>query len=297
MRRRSRWARRLLAPILGVAPLLGAAPVLAGDLVVNCYDEAREVVQRMRSGTCQGRVVSDEEAEAIKARRRERIRGILADEPAPVAPGHRLRGVGSGLFVGGDGTVLTNLHVVGECAVISVSPTSGETVTAEVIGVEPATDLALLRAAVRPPGIAAFAGEPAQAEGPVAIVGYPDQGVPPIKPLLIDGTLTGTRSTNQGLSVLRLEARVRPGNSGGPILDARGRVIGVVFAKVDTPGIYARTGEVVMDLGFGIPAAVALAFLRRHGVRYRSLMAQAAAPPPDLLAHARPFVTRVECWR
>jgi S1-C subfamily serine protease len=273
------------------------APGRAGDLVVNCYDEARDVVQRTRSGTCEGRVVSDAEAEAIKARRRARIRGILAEEPAPVAPGHRLRSIGSGLFVRGDGTVLTTLHGVADCAVVALSPTSGETVTAEVMATQPGADLVLLRAAIRSPGIATFAAESSPAAGAVAIVGYPDQGVPPIEPLLIDGTVTGRGSTNQGFAVLRLEARVRPGNSGGPILDDRGRVIGVVFAKIDTPGIYARTGEVIMDLGFGIPADVALAFLREHGVSYRSRATRDGPVPRDMLAHVRPFVTRVECWR
>lgn len=299
----ARFRRGAAASALLVAALTagGANLSLAAgddDLIVNCYDAKSGVVQKKRAGTCRGTAVSDERAAAIRARREAYIRRAFSSHAAPVAPGKRLAGVGSGFFVSTDGVLVTNYHVIKECKAISLSPASGGRFKARLVTTRRGADLALLRAEVRPAGIATFAADKVgNASGAVRVIGYPDQGIPPIKPLLTRGRAAGTRAVGGGHHVLQIKAEVRPGNSGGPLLDERGRVIGVVFAKIDTPGVYKRTGAVVRGLAYAIPESVVRAFLDRWRVPYRTRTAAAAPLDNDPLKTARAFVARVECWK
>jgi len=97
--------------------------------------------------------------------------------------------------------------------------------------------------------------------------------------------------------VFPIRADVRRGNSGGPVLDAAGDVIGVVFAKVDTPAIYAKTGQRIEDVGFGLGLHVLRDFLRPLGVKLLSAGSGERLDEQARLARAREFVAQVRCWR
>ena len=90
---------------------------------------------------------------------------------------------------------------------------------------------------------------------------------------------------------------VRRGNSGGPVLDRAGRVIGVVVAKVNTPGVYAATGRLVQNVGIAIRLSVALDFLRKHDVAIRELSTTSPLTEAELFSKAHQFVGQVGCWR
>src|SRR3546814_2134794 len=81
---------------------------------------------------------------------------------------------------------------------------------------------------------------------------------------------------------------IRRGNSGGPLLDSGGNVIGVVFAKVDSVNVYQTTGQAVREIGLASPGEVLQTFLKDQGVDYRA--AQGGFPQPEdrILAEARP---------
>lgn len=289
----------MLAVVSGWPGFSGAHAADPSALIVNCHDPERGIVQKTRRDRCQGRVVSAEEAARIEADRRDYVRRAMTDRTAPVAPGKRLRGIGTGFFVSRDGMVLTNQHVIGNCDVVSVSPATGETATADVVASKPGSDLALLRVDLKPDAVARFTSSRGLS-GPVALVGYPDQGIPPIRPLLTDGQAAGIERLSSTLSVLRIRADVRRGNSGGPLLDRHGSVVGVVFASINTPGVYRRTGEIVRNVGFAIPSDLAMAFLRAHNVAYgtgRAAAATASEDGAEMLSRARPFVARIGCWR
>ncbi|MCG8603555.1 hypothetical protein MJD09_00960, partial [bacterium] len=70
--------------------------------VVHCLDPVRQVVTRRVAGDCAGKIISAEEAAAVKARRADRVRRALEAVPPPVAPGRKRKGIGSGFFVHDD---------------------------------------------------------------------------------------------------------------------------------------------------------------------------------------------------
>ncbi len=284
--------------VLVVAPASGEASDGAGpgETIVNCLEEAHALVQKMRADHCRGRIISQAEAEAVEGRRKAYVREAL-NAVSEVAPGRRLAGVGTGFFVNRRGWLVTNRHVVDDCEVVSVSPTRGKPVEATVVAAQARTDLALLSVAVAPPGTARFTLAAPRAAERLAVVGYPDHGIPPIKPMLTEGDALGVEKTRAGIPVIGIRANVRPGNSGGPAVDETGQVVGVVFAKIDTPSVYQATGRVIRDLGFIIPAEVVLTFLDANGIEYRTAGRSRAPEAESLLEHVRPFVARVGCWK
>jgi S1-C subfamily serine protease len=139
-------------------------------------------------------------------------------------------GIGSGFVLPG-GVVVTNRHVIDQPRRVTVNTWDGRQLEAAVTGIAVDSDLALLQledAAGLP--VARLRTTAVTAGEPVVVVGFPEGG-----PLtvttgealgMVDGELLG-----EPADVLRIDAAIRQGNSGGPVLDADGQVVGVVFAS------------------------------------------------------------------
>jgi len=170
-------------------------------------------------------------------------------------------GTGSGFLCGGDGLALTNCHVVQGAIAVEATFHDGRTAVVDVLGIDPTTDLALLR-------VPEPSAEPlpllAAAElrvGDFALaVGCPHGLSHSVTAGIISGLGRalpgpGGRSIED---VIQTDAPLNPGNSGGPLLDSQGRVVGIATAIV----------PMAQGLCFAIPAATAnvvLPELRDHG--------------------------------
>jgi S1-C subfamily serine protease len=264
--------------------------------LVWCYDAARSLVSRKRAWQCTGKVVDDAEAKRIDADRIRRIEQKF-HPAAPLFPGKRRFGSGTGFFVSGGGDAVTNFHVIDHCAGLSVTPPGGRPVAASVLATDRPHDLALLHVPFAPKAVAVFRDPPQPvAEEPVVVVGYPLLQLVAIKPVSVSGHVY--RSVHISLSGrFPISIDIRHGNSGSPVLDGGGRVIGIVSAKVDTPKVYAATGRVVRDLGVAIGAPAILDLMRGNRVAPTTA---AAGPPLDdksLFDRGRALVAQIACWR
>jgi serine protease Do len=236
------------------------------------------------------------EAPDAEQSRVEYIQKALKEQASPV-PGRRMIGSGTGFFVAPQ-RVLTAHHVVASCAALTVRGSDGNTVIAQLVADEQQQDLALISTDAIAVSIAAFRETKTTRAGEaVAAIGYPDQGLPRIEPFLATGTI-GAADRRDSPARFIIRADVRPGNSGGPVLDERGQVVGVVTAKIDTVRVYQRTGKVVENVGFAIATGPVLQFLRKSGIQ------PAETEPPEivgigeqLLAKGKDFTIRVGCWR
>ncbi|MDQ6636481.1 MAG: MarP family serine protease [Candidatus Dormibacteraeota bacterium] len=171
----------------------------------------------------------------------------------------RVEGHGCGGIVTGSsypvarGYLITNAHVVaGTSGTTLVQGSSGLTVSASVVLVDTSRDVAILRApAVSAAGLETGSAQPGT-QG--AVVGYPGGGAEDVEPAVVNQqqTADGRDIYGQGAvrrNILILQSLVRPGNSGGPLVDLNGRVLGLVFAASSShPGqAYALTNEEVAD--------------------------------------------------
>ncbi|HUK10747.1 MAG TPA: serine protease [Stellaceae bacterium] len=291
----------LLSLALVPSATLGAGndTVSAGDAsstVVWCYDRERDVVLRDVASACHGSIVSDAEAEAIKERREEAVAHALAPRPSSPNPeGLHFASLGTAFYVNEEGVLLTNHHVVADCKAVRVRSFGAPVADASPLAVDIVHDLALLRTEARPPAHAVFRSRSNGGDArDVATVGYPNEGLPALEPQETVGRLL--RADN-GAGRMLFSIDFRHGNSGGPILDSDGLVIGVVQAKINTPAVYARTGREIDDTGIGIPVSVVSEFLGRNHVPFQSSAEGRSQTTAQILAEARTFVARAECWR
>lgn len=163
-------------------------------------------------------------------------------------------GVGSGVVVNANAEILTALHVVEGGTEIQVGYADGTTTTAVVAGEDPERDIALLTPAVLPSlvlpatiGSAASlrVGDEVYAVGnPLGLVGSMSAGV--VSGLGREFMPPGRDQTLREL--IQFDAAVNPGNSGGPLLDRGGRVVGIVIGLANP-----TEQEVFIGLGFAVP--------------------------------------------
>ena len=94
---------------------------------------------------------------------------------------------------------------------------------------------------------------------------------------------------------LQFTAPTQSGNSGGPLLDSDGTVVGVVSAKLNAAHIHEMTGDIPQNVNFAIKAALACNLLEAVGIDYRRRASRPARSTADVAAEARNFVIKIEC--
>ena len=281
-----------------IAALAPPAAAVDADEPVWCHDTTRDLVARRPADGCEGRIVDAEEADRVQERRRARIRRTLGGVQNAVPRG-RMGGSGTGFFIAHDGSLVTNAHVVAGCKAVTVEAADGARGAARLLGLDSENDLALLRADIVPKEVADFASlrEPIIDE-PVAVIGFPLHGRVAIKPIMVTGhVLARARARRGQTSRFRLKADVRRGNSGGPVLDAQGLVIGVVAAKVHTPRTFQATGRLLRDVGVAIAPGTVFAFLETQNQPHRRSVDGVPMSDAEIMERARGFIVRLVCWR
>jgi S1-C subfamily serine protease len=183
---------------------------------------------------------------------------VVRDSPTPTTVADQDAGLGTGVVVNQDGTILTADHVIDGATSINVVFADGTRSTAEVTAADKASDIAVLRPAKLPDVVVpAVLGSAGTGVGlPVVAVG---------NPLGLDDTTTAgvisalNRSIRaddgaQHTGLIQFDAAVNPGSSGGPLLNQQGEVIGIVVALADP----SEDGYFI-GIGFAVPIAQAVA--------------------------------------
>ncbi|MCR0984480.1 S1C family serine protease [Roseomonas populi] len=189
--------------------------------------------------------------------------------PSPQAiprPGARAS-TGTGFLVAGE-RVLTNRHVVDACDRVLVRGPDGRNHAA----VPPArTDANLDLALLAVPGLTgpvlSFRQDPPlrRGEGVVAF-GYPLTGLLSSDAKLTRGEVNSLAGLRDNPNQIQISAPVQPGNSGGPLLDMQGNVVGVIVSKLNAQAVAGRTGDIAQNINFAVKGERAAAFVQAAGV-------------------------------
>jgi len=195
-------------------------------------------------------------------------------------------GTGSGFFVSKMGHVITNAHVVQNCNKVTIGDNANKQVPAEVVNKDKSNDLALLKLStlemasaeskslIQKLGIVVvplatnglLRNEDVRLGEKVLVAGYPFGEFFSNTIKVTSGIVSATRGAGDDSGQFQLDAAVQPGNSGGPIYDSGGNIVGVVISQLDKLKMAKAIGSLPENVNFGIKASTVRQFLTSSGL-------------------------------
>jgi len=183
------------------------------------------------------------------------------EKPKSIADDDKIvpAGSGSGFFVSSNGTVITNHHVIEGCKINKVSH-KGSQYEAKVLAVDKVNDIAILKTNITPDRVFSVSNEDVSLLEDVVVAGYPlgKQVSSAIK--THKGVVTALAGAGDNYSNFQTDASINQGNSGGPILDQKGNVVGIAVATWVEEG--------VQGVHFGIKSSTLKTFASANGLKF-----------------------------
>jgi len=194
------------------------------------------------------------------------------------------KSTGTAFVVNAEGYLLTCAHCVKDAGKVEVA-LGGQSYEAAVLGTDEPHDLAVLQISAK--GLSALPlgnSNAVEVGEEVRAFGFPLASVLGANVKVTRGTVSGIE-TKEAQKSFQIDAPVNPGNSGGPLVNEKGEVIGVVNAKL--------AGEVVSNVGFAVPINYAKPLLRDEGVEFATEGATGKLDGPALVKYVSPAVALV----
>ncbi|MBN9088579.1 MAG: DegQ family serine endoprotease [Reyranella sp.] len=285
----------LTAPVL-IVPVLGAPPAIAGEATPHDFSELASKVTpavvnvqvTMKTGAS-----DDEETQMSDRGTQQQLEEFMrqfaerfgqqgqGQTPRQQRPHPKAQAVGTGFIIDPSGIIVTNFHVAGKADSITVTLQDGRKLPAKLLGGDEKTDLAVLKVKSDKalPYVEFEDASKVKVGQPVMAVG---------NPFGLGGTVTTGIVSARGRDIqsgpfddyIQTDAAINRGNSGGPLFDMDGKVIGINTA------IFSPTGGSI-GLGFAIPSSTAqpvVEQLKSHGRVERGLLGVQIQPVTDEIA-------------
>jgi S1-C subfamily serine protease len=193
----------------------------------------------------------------------------------------------SGFFVDGRGTVVTAIDAVGSCTRVTLE----DGIAAEVVGTDAALGLAALKPVddLAPAEIAELQRATPRLQSDVAVSGYSYGGILGA-PTMTFGTLADVTGLAGEQDLSRLALAALPGDTGGPVFDAGGAVMGMLLPRA------TGSQQLPKDVSFAVDAVAIEGFLTNLGITPAATNALANMAPEDLTSKASQLTVLVNCW-
>jgi uncharacterized protein len=262
-------AARLAADAAGRATAIQAGDRLAGEIAPARLAAARAAAGSWRPGQ--------------------------APRFGAAAAGPKAGSAGSGFIVNRAGDVVTSAHVVRGCRRIEVAQRQ-QRLAAALRAADEEADLAILHLAAPLAEAAPLRGGGTVQPGESAVViGFPLHGLLSSGASVTTGIVSALQGPRGDRRLLQITAPVQPGNSGSPLLDAGGAVIGVVAGKLNALRLAEVTGQIPENVNFAVNGAHLRDFLERNGVAYTIAARQETLATPAIAERALAFTVMVRC--
>jgi hypothetical protein len=200
---------------------------------------------------------------------------------------------GTGFYVNKKGLMITNNHVVKSCNKIKVDGSS-----AVVKSFDTTNDLALLQVESSPSSVPYFSsGKGIRLGDGVTVAGYPLRSVLGSGLNVVTGTVASLSGVKNNSSRLQITAPINSGNSGGPLFDSSGRVVGVIVSKINNTKAREILGEEIQGANFAIKGSVVRSFLDMNDVDYEVSTSNKNMSTADIAENAKEYTALIKCWK
>jgi S1-C subfamily serine protease/uncharacterized protein YecT (DUF1311 family) len=202
---------------------------------------------------------------------------------------------GTAFAINSEGNFLTNYHVVKGCSALELVA-SGIHVAASVIANDERNDLAVLRAPkMAVPPVHFREGKGIRPADEVVALGFPYAGLLASSPQVTAGAVSALAGLFDDSRYLQFTAPVQPGNSGGPLLDRSGNLVGIVAARINDIAVAKVTGSLPQNINFAIKTAIVREFLDANQIPYLTAPSDTKLDPADVGEAATKFTVLVKC--
>jgi S1-C subfamily serine protease len=205
---------------------------------------------------------------------------------------------GSGFVVSKNAHIVTNNHVVGDCVGDIHGNLAGQApVKLRVVSADETNDLALLQGTkkFKEKDIATIRASAVNSGDQVVAIGYPLHGLLTSDLTVTTGIISSLAGLHNDTRFLQISAPVQPGNSGGPLHDNNGNVVGVVTAKLNALRFAKATGNIPENINFAIKTGALRDFLDNSAVPYQTAEPGSEMKTADIASGARTYTMLISC--
>ncbi|MBW7964801.1 S1C family serine protease [Bradyrhizobium sp. BR 10261] len=206
-------------------------------------------------------------------------------------------GFGTGFVVSAAGHIVTNNHVIEGCSELKGNLTGEAAMVLRVVSADANNDLALLQA----PSTATFKefarirDRSIRSGDSVVAIGFPFHGLLTSDFTVTTGIVSSLSGMRNDSRFLQISAPVQPGNSGGPLFDTTGQLVGVVTGKLDGLRVAAATGSIPENINFAIKTGALRDFLDNSVVPYQTAEPRGELKTPEIAGNARAYTMLISC--
>ena len=203
---------------------------------------------------------------------------------------------GTGFIISSDGHIITNHHVVNECTNITVLSSNGR-FNANLMATDSTNDIAIVQSEnTQATEVATFrSGNSVRVGEDITVVGYPLGTLLGSTIKATSGTVSSLTGIQGDTSIMQINAPIQPGNSGGPLLDDSGNVVGMVASKLNEIAVAGLTGSLSQNVNFAIKNSPIFTFLWVQGIQFRATDNRRKISRPDIVEKANRYTVMVSC--
>jgi S1-C subfamily serine protease len=175
-----------------------------------------------------------------------------------------------------------------------VFPVDAPPTNAYIVARDRSNDLAILKTSHEPTVVPALRRQVRTGES-ISVFGFPLSGLLSTSGNFTTGIVTAQTGIADDTRFVQISAPVQPGNSGGPLIDKYGNVVGVIVSKLNALNVAAATKDIPQNVNFAIKSSIAINFMESNAVSPNAAAKSFELPPEAIADLAKLFTVQISC--
>jgi len=206
-------------------------------------------------------------------------------------------GSGTAFAVTTEGHLVSNYHVVSQCSFVKFQLPGALPIEAAIMSTNESSDLALLKIDSTTRAAPFRAQSRIRLGDAIVVYGFPLLGDLSSNGNLTSGLVSALTGLRDDLSTFQISAQIQPGNSGGPVFDQYGAVVGVVVSTANQDYFAQQSGNIPQNVNFAITSDITQSFLRANNIRYEISDSSESLGTADIAERAQSMTGALLCYR